>query len=342
MFQSSFANATLPSPLTTRIQQTALQARHLLDQETLLAKRLGDRNLRASFVSKATARAESTISSIVVHLISTHPTLAESIISEAVDTMPEFRIGIMRRAHEAFPRLGVDQPIVQSTKKRPFSPTKTGSVNDPLEELNRAIFAFNDGVDVYVFRPLSAFYGFITPATIKFRVGNFFDNLSLPIVTANQLLQLEISGAAATTGRFTINSTLGVLGLFDIAHDLGIPHQAADFGQTLYTYGAESGPYLVLPLFGPNTVRDSVGVAVDIFLNPRTYLLPTGANTVIATAETVHKREALLIPLEDLRTTSIDYYASIRSLYLQNRQLFLKGNDIADGPDINSLFDAID
>ncbi len=177
LFQSSFANATLPSPLTTRIQQTALQARHLLDQETLLAKRFGDRSLRASFISKATARAESTIGSIVVHLISTNPTLAQSIISEAVYTMPEFRIGIMRRVREAFPRLGVDQPIVRSKEKGTFSPAKTGSTSDPLEELNRAIFAFNDGVDVYVFRPLSAFYGFITPATVKFRVGNFFENL---------------------------------------------------------------------------------------------------------------------------------------------------------------------
>ena len=180
------------------------------------------------------------------------------------------------------------------------------------------------------------------PATVKRGVGNGFENLNAPVVLANDLLQLELGDAATTTGRFVVNSTVGVLGLFDVAEAFGLPHHPADFGQTLYTYEVGPGPYLVLPLLGPSTTRDGLGKAVDIFLDPLTYVLDTGSNLARGATKAVVRREQLLAPLEDLRATSIDYYAALRSAYYQDRRVVLRKGSLAPAPDLDAMFDAVE
>ena len=167
---------------------------------------------------------------------------------------------------------------------------------------------------------LNGFYGF-TPTPIKTGVANIFANLDQPVIFLNDLLQGDFEDAAIAAGRFTVNSTIGVLGVFDVADDwLGWPAHHADFGQTLHAYGIGAGPYLVLPLLGPSNLRDSVGTLADYLMDPFRYLLPDDVNTGRFVAKAVVTREELLQPLDILRSGSLDYYVSLRSVYYQNRK----------------------
>jgi phospholipid-binding lipoprotein MlaA len=214
------------------------------------------------------------------------------------------------------------------------------SINDPVEGLNRAIFAFNDGVDTMVFRPVAAVYGYVIPDAARSAVRRAFDNLNLPVVFANDLFQLDLLGAGITLGRFAINSTVGALGLFDVAQHVGFDAHRADFGQTLHHYGSGPGAYVVLPLIGPSTVRDAVGKGVDGFLQPLRYIVEPEVSFAVSGAEAVVRREALLVPLDDLKSTSVDYYAALRAAYYQNRAVDLRKGRAADSPDVDAMFDA--
>ena len=358
---SAPAQAALPASLAVRIQEAAAQSRHLVEQEAAFASTLDDRNLSAAFTSKASRRAELALNSVVIGAIAQHPALAADIVAAAISAAPALRGSILRGVGEAFPGLAVtarhaggalvlaeSPPLAAPDRPAPeptFEPTGGPGrevISDPLEGINRVIFIFNDGVDTFVLRPVAALYGFILPATVKRGVGNGFENLNAPVVLANDLLQLELGDAATTTGRFVVNSTVGVLGLFDVAEAFGLPHHPADFGQTLYTYEVGPGPYLVLPLLGPSTTRDGLGKAVDIFLDPLTYVLDTGSNLARGATKAVVRREQLLAPLEDLRATSIDYYAALRSAYYQDRRVVLRKGSLAPAPDLDAMFDAVE
>ncbi|MBM3511255.1 MAG: VacJ family lipoprotein [Alphaproteobacteria bacterium] len=195
--------------------------------------------------------------------------------------------------------------------------------SDPLEGYNRAMFAVNDVIDTFTLRPIAAAYGYVTPEVAKEAVRRALLNLNSPVIFANDLLQLDAVGAGITAGRFVINSTVGVLGLIDVARLIGLEPHHADFGQTMFGYGVGAGPYLVLPILGPATLRDWTGRGVDVFFDPLTYVLSTGQSFAVAGTKGLIKREELLVPLEELRAGSVDYYAALRAAYYQNRAVEL-------------------
>ena len=192
-------------------------------------------------------------------------------------------------------------------------------ISDPLEGMNRSIFVFNDAVDTMVLKPIAALYGFLMPIPAKAGAQRVFANLNEPLVAVNDLIQLDGVDAAVSVGRFAVNSTVGVLGIFDMAEDFGLEKHHADFGQTLHSYGLGPGPYLVLPLLGPSTLRDGTGNIVDGFADPVSYFLTRDMKIARAVGETVVGREQLIAPLDTLRSSSKDYYAALRAAYYQNR-----------------------
>ena len=196
-------------------------------------------------------------------------------------------------------------------------------IDDPLEGFNRGVLAFNDVVDQTVLRPIAWVYNKVTPDPAILALRRFFTNLRAPVLFANDVLQLEFADAATTFGRFGLNSTIGLLGLFEVAEPLGLPPHYADFGQTLHSYGSGAGPYLMLPLFGPSTLRDGVGRGVDVALDPLTWILTPGQSLALTGGQTVVRREELLEPLDELRKSSIDWYAALRSAYYQRRAVEL-------------------
>lgn len=196
-------------------------------------------------------------------------------------------------------------------------------INDPAESVNRGIFKFNDTVDTYALRPIAKGYRAALPQGVRTSVRNFLRNLKSPVVIANQALQGDVEGTAGATMRTLINTTFGVVGLFDVAGQAGIPYEPEDFGQTLAVWGLDHGAYVVLPLFGPSSVRDGVGLAVDTYADPvRLWLHNTdreGWSYARMGASAIDSREGLLDLLDDLKKNSVDYYAALRSSYVQRR-----------------------
>ena len=210
------------------------------------------------------------------------------------------------------------------------------AANDPFEPMNRTVFDMNQGFDKTVLLPVAQAYVDVVPGPARDSVHNFLENLDLPITFANDLLQGEMTRAGQTLGRFTVNTTVGVGGLFDIASDWGIPDHSEDFGLTLGKWGVGEGPYLVVPFFGPDPPRDITGQVVDIFLDPTTYVhirehfYWSAAREV---AEAIDLRSRNIDQIESIERSSVDYYASLRSLYRQHRN-----SEIRDGkPDVANL-----
>jgi phospholipid-binding lipoprotein MlaA len=195
----------------------------------------------------------------------------------------------------------------------------SSEVGDPFEPLNRPVFAANMALDRVVIDPIARFYGFAVPAPVKKSVRGVFSNLNRPVVFANELLQLAPRRAAKTLGRFALNTTLGIGGLFDPAHELGWDEHEADFGQTLGRYGVGGGFYLVLPFLGPSTGRDTVGTFVDLLMRIDTWFLPFSSQLILGGGYGITLREDRRDELEQLRRSSLDFYAAVRSAYLQSR-----------------------
>ncbi len=194
--------------------------------------------------------------------------------------------------------------------------------NDPLESVNRAVFDFNQSLDRHAALPAASFYRSAVPGDVRFGVHNFLSNLNLPIAFANDVLQGQAERAAQALGRFTVNSTIGVAGLFDVATDWGMPEQSEDFGQTMGYYGVPEGPYVVLPLIGPKPPRDFAGSYVDAFFTPLAYIHFKGRaywGLARSALTTVDRRSANIDLLREIERSSIDYYATMRSLYRQRR-----------------------
>ncbi|MEM7409758.1 MAG: VacJ family lipoprotein [Myxococcota bacterium] len=195
------------------------------------------------------------------------------------------------------------------------------ALRDPFEGFNRGIFRFNRGVDYVLLDPITRGYQWLIPRTGRRAVHRFFLNLDTPVVLANQVLQVKPVDAAGTAARFVLNTTAGCAGFLDPGAAAGIPRTDADFGQTLARYGAPSGPYLMLPIFGPSTVRDGLGQVVDVVVDPVTYLLGPFQwwTLVLGGGEGLVVREATVADLEALEAGSIDFYSALRSAYLQSR-----------------------
>ena len=190
---------------------------------------------------------------------------------------------------------------------------------DPLEPLNRGIFGFNEIVYTWILDPVANAYEFVVPDPGRRAVRRFFSNLGEPVTFANDLLQLEPARAGTSGARFLINSTAGLVGVFDPATAWGIEGHTSDFGETLAVYRVGSGPYLVIPVMGPSTVRDALGGIVDGLIRPDTWLLTPGTRLVISASDGFTSYEIERERLGALRDTSVDFYAALRSAYLMDR-----------------------
>ena len=209
------------------------------------------------------------------------------------------------------------------------------SDNDPLEPMNRAIFGFNEIVDDNILEPVAKGYRYVTPDPVERSVSNFFNNLGEINTIINSALQMKMDKTITSSSRLAINSTVGVLGLFDVATSLGIQREREDFGQTLGYYGISSGPYLVLPFFGPSSFRDAPGFYADVMMEKSispvyTELHHEERQTIQAT-NVIDTRANLLKATKILDTAAKDKYIFLRESYLQRRaKLVTDGKDVQD------------
>jgi phospholipid-binding lipoprotein MlaA len=195
-------------------------------------------------------------------------------------------------------------------------------VNDPYEQTNRSVFEMNQKVDRAVLLPSAKFYVEVVPKPARDGLHNVLTNLDLPITFANDVLQGEFSRAGDTVTRFGVNSTIGMAGLFDVATKWGVPYHSEDFGQTLGTWGVGEGPYMVLPFLGPDPPRDAAGQVVDVFLDPTTYIKIRAHlwwSVARESTTVLDLRSRNIDTMDSIERTSVDYYATVRSLYRQAR-----------------------
>lgn len=210
-------------------------------------------------------------------------------------------------------------------------------INDPIEDVNRGIFWFNEKVDYVTLRPVAYVYKEVMPEFVKERVGNVIDNLSMPKSIANDILQGELSDAGHGLLRFAKNTIFGIGGLFNLDEKT---YHFEDFGQTLGVWGVDHGFYLVLPILGPSSLRDTVGRGVDTFLDPvSVYAIFADEPLVSAirrSVEVIHWRAETMVLLDDIKKESSDYYAKIKSLYHQRRDAQVRDGEFSyeDGKDL--------
>ncbi len=198
---------------------------------------------------------------------------------------------------------------------------------DPLEPLNRGIYRFNEGMDRAVVKPVAKGYNAVVPPPVKMMVGNFFSNLDDVIVTANDVLQLKLKQGLADGARFVVNSTVGIYGLVDVGSMIGLEKHNEDFGQTLGKWGVGNGPYLVLPLLGPSTLRDSIGLYVDSRPSKLRRVTDMRARNELYALKAVSRRSQILESEKVLEEMVIDPYEFIRDAYLMRRRsLVYDGN----------------
>jgi len=196
------------------------------------------------------------------------------------------------------------------------------TIADPVEPFNRAMFQFNDKLYFWALKPVARGYNKVIPEPARISVKNFFTNLSFPIRFVSRLLQADFSGAAAEFGRFAVNTIWGVGGLFDpsSSQQLNIAKGDADIGQTLGVYGLGQGFYLVWPILGPSSARDSVGLAANYFLYPVSYISPLYASFGVKVYEEVNDASLRIGDYEFLKEAAIDPYIALRDAYAQYRQ----------------------
>lgn len=190
-------------------------------------------------------------------------------------------------------------------------------INDPWEDYNRSIYSFNKKADKYVIRPIAVAYDKVTPEPVQQGVRNFFSNWKSPTTLINELLQGRPLDSAKTLSRFSVNTTVGILGIFDPASAIGLERRSEDFGQTLAVWGWENSNYLVMPLLGPLTMRDVVGFIGDTPTNPMNYA-DGGTNAALQSVEITDMRKQML-PMDDLMASAIDEYAMMRDAWSAGR-----------------------
>ena len=198
---------------------------------------------------------------------------------------------------------------------------------DPWEGVNRVVFRFNDTVDTYALKPVAKGYDKVTPQVLQDGIGNVFSNLGDVVVLGNDLLQGKIHDAGVDTSRILFNTTFGLLGFFDVATRMGLQRNDEDFGQTLGAWGLGSGPYVVLPLLGPSSVRDTVGRVPDSFLQPYPHIDHVPTRNLTRAVSTVDTRASLL-SVERMITG--DKYIFVRNAYLQNREFRTQDGEVED------------
>jgi phospholipid-binding lipoprotein MlaA len=218
------------------------------------------------------------------------------------------------------------------------------AIDDPYESVNRKVHGFNKALDKHFIRPVSTGYTAIVPPEFQVLVNNFSDNLSLPAIVVNKLLQGEIPDAASNAARFAVNTTLGLAGLFDPSASYGLLVQETDFGETLHVWNAPQGDYLELPVLGPSTERAALGTLVDTFTNPLGYQLNSKQQVYrdgAKAASILSLRSQYGSAIDAMLYDSADSYTQSRLIYLQNRNYSLGGVDEMDydDPDLDPFGD---
>jgi phospholipid-binding lipoprotein MlaA len=211
--------------------------------------------------------------------------------------------------------------------------TQARSDYDPLQPLNRKVFWLNDKVDVYVLEPVAKGWNRVAPKRMQRSVSNFFTNLRSPIVIVNDVLQGKMKNGATDVGRFAVNTTIGVVGLFDRATPLGLEQHVEDFGQTLGWWGLPPGPYLVIPLIGPSNPRDVVGMMGDSAASVLPWFVRWEILLGVRAGELVNTRALLLQQIDEAKRASFDYYVFVRNAYLQRRNALV--NDSIGGTNLD-------
>jgi len=205
---------------------------------------------------------------------------------------------------------------------------------DPLRPFNAKIFWFNDEVDTHVLTPVATGWDKVAPRPVRRSLSNFFTNLNTPIVAVNDVLQGKLKHGAVDVGRFTVNTTVGVLGFLDPATGWGLERHEEDFGQTLGRWGVPPGPYLVLPFLGPSDPRDLLGMGVDGAMTVYPFfvdtLILTGAQAGARAVDMVNARSLILREVHDAKEAALDYYVFVRNAYIQRRRAL-----VADRPDVS-------
>jgi len=196
----------------------------------------------------------------------------------------------------------------------------TNNPRDPIEPVNRAVYQFNDAVDQVLFKPVAEAYRAVLPSFVRTGVGNFFSNINDVLVALNNLLQGKFVNAVSDTGRVVVNTTIGVLGLLDVATHIGLEKHNEDFGQTLGYWGIGDGPFLMLPLLGPSNLRDGLGRIVDYKTDLITYVDPTRDRNILWGTRLVSQRADLLDTSKILETAALDPYEFLRDAYIQRRR----------------------
>jgi phospholipid-binding lipoprotein MlaA len=216
--------------------------------------------------------------------------------------------------------------------------------NDPLEPLNRKVFAVNQAVDRALLKPIAKGYVRAIPQGGRDSIRNFLANVHDPVVLVNNLLQAQFKRAGITLGRFLINTTAGIAGFADVAKGEGLPEQTGDLGQTFLAWGVPEGPYLVLPLLGPSNPRDAAGIGLQVYLDPFRYVasdqgFPSVAIYAPIVVDGIDLRSRNIDSLNAIEKDAIDYYASLRSLYRQDRAAQLRGDATPVAPQPEGLYD---
>ena len=216
------------------------------------------------------------------------------------------------------------------------SATLAADVRDPFEPINRASYAFNEGLDRALLKPAARTYKRYTPGLLQTGISNVFGNAKYPVTLVNDVLQGKLADAFNDTGRFVLNSTLGLGGILDPATDVGLDRNDEDFGQTFGRWGVEQGPYFVVPLFGPTTLRDGIGAIADDFAEPRSYLEDDSTRWTLWAASNFESRVRLLDADAVLQRAG-DPYTFVRSAYLQRREYQVRDGNVPT-PDLEADF----
>lgn len=209
--------------------------------------------------------------------------------------------------------------------------------DDPLEGYNRAMFSFNERLDRAVMRPVAQAYDAVTPLPVRTGVGNFFGNLGDVWVGGNNLLQGKLGDGFGDLARFVVNTTIGILGVFDVATEVGLVKHDEDFGQTLGRWGVGEGAYVVVPFFGPRTVRDAVALPLDLYADDLWAVRDVPLHNSLTALRFVHARANLLGAEKTLEEGTLDKYAYARDFYLQQRRYkVFDGNPPVENFDLES------
>ena len=210
-----------------------------------------------------------------------------------------------------------EEYVLEKNTSKPIT-----SVNDPFQKFNRAMFAFNDKLYIYVLDPVGKGYTKVTPKSVRKGIGNFFTNLFKPISILNSILQFEFKDAGKQTASFFLNSTLGILGIFDIAKDFpSLKKSRENFGKTLGKYGVGDGFYIVFPFLGPTTLRDTAGMTFDYYISYQQYLKDVDSDVTFGMRllKQVNDMGPKMTQYKELKKMAVDPYIAVRNAYIQNR-----------------------